>query len=150
MKEKFIDFLSPSRNKADRHKSRAPSLQRRTDRQTDRPTDRPTDRMAYRVACTRLKKIQNETTRKSRKEGARAREKHLGANAEQIGACQETVWMSGIHAKSTAQARDPNTPRFKDSIFHIFFFEQRTRQTMSCRMQRDWNNQRFCDFIFFF
>ena len=27
-------------NKADRHKSRAPSLQRQTDRQTDRPTDR--------------------------------------------------------------------------------------------------------------
>ena len=39
-------------NKADRHKSRAPSLQRRT----DRPTDPPTDRAAYRVACTRLKK----------------------------------------------------------------------------------------------
>ena len=38
-------------NKADRHKSRAPSPQRRTDRQTDRPTDR----VAYRVACTRLK-----------------------------------------------------------------------------------------------
>ena len=40
-------------NKADRHKSRAPSLQRQTDRQTDRPTDR----VAYRVARTRLKSI---------------------------------------------------------------------------------------------
>ena len=30
-------------NKADRHKLRAPSIQRRTDRQTDRPTDRLTD-----------------------------------------------------------------------------------------------------------
>ena len=46
-------------NKADRHKSRAPSLQRRTDRQTDRQTNRQTDRLndraTYRVACTRLK-----------------------------------------------------------------------------------------------
>jgi len=39
-----------NQNKANRHKSRAPSVQR----QTDRPTDRPTDRVAYRVACTRL------------------------------------------------------------------------------------------------
>ena len=31
------------RNKADRHKSRAPSLQRWTDRPTDRQTDRPTE-----------------------------------------------------------------------------------------------------------
>ena len=38
-------------NKADRHKSRAPSNQF----PTDQPTDRPTDRVAYRVACTRLK-----------------------------------------------------------------------------------------------
>ena len=30
-------------NKADRHKSRAPSLQQRTDRSTDRQTDRPTE-----------------------------------------------------------------------------------------------------------
>ena len=30
-------------NKADRHKSRAPSIQRRTDRQTDRQTDRLTE-----------------------------------------------------------------------------------------------------------
>ena len=34
-------------NKADRHKSRAPSEQR--------PTDGPTDKAAYSVACTRLK-----------------------------------------------------------------------------------------------
>ena len=46
-------FCISCKNKADRHKSRAPSLQRRT----DRPTDRPTDRVAYRVACTRLKMI---------------------------------------------------------------------------------------------
>ena len=38
-------------NKADRHKSRAPSNQFPADRRTDRPTDR----VAYRVACTRLK-----------------------------------------------------------------------------------------------
>ena len=38
-------------NKANRHKSRAPSYKR----QTDRRTDRPTDKAAYRVACTRLK-----------------------------------------------------------------------------------------------
>ena len=36
-------FWKQKRNKANRHKSRAPSLQRQTDRQTDRPTDRPTD-----------------------------------------------------------------------------------------------------------
>ena len=32
-------------NKADRHKSRAPSLQRQTDRPTHRPTDRRTERL---------------------------------------------------------------------------------------------------------
>ena len=44
-------------NKADRHKSRALSIQRQTDQQTDRPTDRPTDRVTYRVAWTRQKKV---------------------------------------------------------------------------------------------
>ena len=39
-------------NKADCHKSRAPSLQQRRDGQTDRQTNRA----AYRVACTRLKR----------------------------------------------------------------------------------------------
>ena len=56
-----LKFLTPiqsdrsKKNKADRHKSRAPSLQRQTDQPTDRQTDRPTDRVVYRVACTRLK-----------------------------------------------------------------------------------------------
>ena len=36
--------IKPKKNKADRHKSRAPSLQRQTDRPTDRQTDRQTDR----------------------------------------------------------------------------------------------------------
>ena len=39
------------RNKADRHKSRAPSNQRPTDGRTDGRADEA----AYRVACTRLK-----------------------------------------------------------------------------------------------
>ena len=42
-------------NKADRHTSRAPSEQR----PTDGPTDRPTDKAAYRVACMRLKIVEN-------------------------------------------------------------------------------------------
>ena len=42
-----ILFLGLYLNKADRHKSRAPSIQRRT--------DRPTNSVAYRVACTQLK-----------------------------------------------------------------------------------------------
>ena len=46
-------------NKADRHKSRAPSKQRPTDRPTNGPTDQWTDKAAYRVACTRLKNICN-------------------------------------------------------------------------------------------
>ena len=53
--------IKPKKNKADRHKLRAPSLQRQTDRQTDpqtdRQTDRPTNRVAFRVACMRLKTI---------------------------------------------------------------------------------------------
>ena len=36
--------------------SRVRREQRPTDRRTDGPTDGPTDRVAYRVACTRLKK----------------------------------------------------------------------------------------------
>ena len=35
--------LTSKTNKADRHKARAPSIQRRTDRPTDRPTNRQTD-----------------------------------------------------------------------------------------------------------
>ena len=58
---KWLNWLVSYLNKANRHKSRAPSIQRRTDRptnrQTDRPTDQPTDRVAYRVACTRLKNL---------------------------------------------------------------------------------------------
>ena len=53
--QRYIDaskIMQINLNKANRHKSRAPSIQR----QTDRPTDRPTDRVAYRVACTRLKR----------------------------------------------------------------------------------------------
>jgi len=46
-------------HKANRHKLRAPSLQRGTNRQTDRltnqATNQPTNRVAYRVVCTRLK-----------------------------------------------------------------------------------------------
>ena len=34
----YLDY-----NKANRHKSRAPSLQRQTDQTTDRQTDRPTE-----------------------------------------------------------------------------------------------------------
>ena len=41
-------------NKANRHKSRAPSPQW----QTHRPTDKPADRVAYRVAWTQLKSYQ--------------------------------------------------------------------------------------------
>ena len=41
-------------DKADRHKSHAPSNPV-SDGLTDQQTDGPTDRVAYRVACTRLK-----------------------------------------------------------------------------------------------
>ena len=41
-------------NKADRHKSRAPSLQRQTDRQTDRPTNRRTEWLIESRACDKL------------------------------------------------------------------------------------------------
>ena len=34
-----------------------------SDGRTDRPTDRPTDRAAYRVACTRLKKLSGKAGR---------------------------------------------------------------------------------------
>ena len=37
-------FMGKEGNKANRHKSRAPSIQRRTDRPTDRPTKRQTNR----------------------------------------------------------------------------------------------------------
>ena len=43
-------------NKADCHKSRAPSKQQQTDQWTDRPTNQPTKKADYRVACKRLKR----------------------------------------------------------------------------------------------
>ena len=48
-------FFQSNCNKADRHKSRAPSLQRQTDRQTDRPTDLPTDRPTRRLIESRAR-----------------------------------------------------------------------------------------------
>ena len=41
--EKYKFFFHFESNKANRHKSRAPSLQRQTDRPTDQQTDGPTD-----------------------------------------------------------------------------------------------------------
>ena len=49
----LIKFLIASENKADSHKSRALSNQQPTNQWTDGPTNR----VAYRVACTQLKKI---------------------------------------------------------------------------------------------
>ena len=50
-------------NKANRHKSRAPSNRSPTDGPTggptDGPTDQATDKAAYRVAFTRLKRLNN-------------------------------------------------------------------------------------------
>ena len=47
-------------NKADRHKSHAPSNQQPTDGPTEGPTDGRTDKVAYGVACTRLKSIEKK------------------------------------------------------------------------------------------
>ena len=57
MKEKdHLDNGSPTKkNKANHHKSRAPSLQQQTDQPTNQPTDQPTYRAAYRVTYTWLK-----------------------------------------------------------------------------------------------
>ena len=38
-----VQLAASKTNKADRHKMRDPSIQRRTDRPTNRPTDRQTD-----------------------------------------------------------------------------------------------------------
>ena len=57
--EKRIVEEGLKKNKADRHKSRASwtATNGPTDRRTDQRTDRRTDKAAYRVACTRLKRL---------------------------------------------------------------------------------------------
>ena len=42
---KYKRITKKNSNKADRHKSRAPSIQRRTNRPTDQQTDQPTERL---------------------------------------------------------------------------------------------------------